>query len=48
MLPRAWRTFRKLQNVQNLKNIERLNEIFQESTQNLKKQGFMKLPQTNR
>jgi hypothetical protein len=43
--PVAWGLFRKLQNTQNLKNNERLNSIFQESTQNLKRQGFSKLPQ---
>jgi hypothetical protein len=40
--------FRKLQNLQNLNNIGKLNSIFKESTQNLKRQGFTKLLQTNR
>jgi hypothetical protein len=34
--------------MQSLKNIRSLISIFQESTQNLKRQGFMKLSQTNR
>jgi len=43
MQPEAWRLFRKLQNTQSLKNIERLNSIFQETTQNPKEQEFLKL-----
>jgi hypothetical protein len=47
MLIEALGIFRKLQNTQNLKNNQDQTQISQDLTQNLKRQEFRNLPQTN-